>query len=118
QSLLAHCLISNPISAKMAFEGRSVESVIQLASVPYSSINDNKVKITESDLKDKYDEMKEQFKQFVESRDIKYVDYKVVASPTDRAALNKEISGAANQLKNGADVAQTVRKASSLINYL
>ena len=118
QSLLAHCLISNPISAKMAFEGRSVESVIQLASVPYSSINDNKVKITESDLKDKYDEMKEQFKQFIESRDIKYVDYKVVASPTDRAALNKEISGAANQLKNGADVAQTVRKASSLINYL
>ncbi len=118
QGLLAHCLISNPISAKMAFEGRTVESNVQLASVAYSSINDNKIKVSESDLKAKYDEMKEQFKQPVESRDIKFVDYQVVASATDRAAINKEMSNVVSQLSSGADVAQTVRKASSLIGYL
>ena len=63
QALIANCLISNPISAKMAFEGQNQESDIQLASIAYSTINDNDVKIDDKDLKAKYDEQKEMFKQ-------------------------------------------------------
>src|SRR5574344_262530 len=118
QSLLAHCLISNPISAKMNFEGKNVESNIQLAAVPYSSINDNSVKITDADLKAKYDEEKEQFKQIMESRDIKFVDYKVVASANDKALLNHDINDFVNQLKNGTDPSKVVTSSSSLVNYL
>ena len=54
---------------------------------------DDKVKVVESDLKAKYDEMKARFKQPVESRDIKFVDIQVEASQADRAALNKEVAG-------------------------
>src|SRR5574344_2274563 len=57
QSLLAHCLLSNPIEAKMAFKDENEESQIQLASFPYSSIEDDKVKISDADLKAKYDEL-------------------------------------------------------------
>ena len=38
QSLLAHCLLSNPVEAKMAFNEENQESQIQLAAFPYTSI--------------------------------------------------------------------------------
>jgi len=74
QSLLAHCFLSNPVEAKMAFKEENEESKIQLAAFPYSDIQDDKVKVDDSELKAKYDELKARFKQPVESRDIKYVD--------------------------------------------
>ena len=117
QSLLSNCLISNPISAKMAFDGQNTESDIQLASIAYSSINDNDVKVDDKDLKAKYDEHKEMFKQDVESRDIKYVDFQVVASAADRKALMTTMNEAAQKLQSGANPAEVVRKAQSQFAY-
>ena len=118
QRLLAHCLISNPVEAKMAYTDENEESNIQLASLPYSSINDNKVQISESDLKAKYDELKGAFKQPVESRDIKYVSVHVSASAADRAALGKQFAQYAEQIKTAEDPASVVRKSASLVPYL
>ncbi len=117
QSLLSHCLISNPVSAKMAFEAQNTESDIQLASIAYSTINDNKVEVSESDLKAKYNEDKEMFKQYVESRDVKYVDFQVLPSADDRKALAKTMAEAAESLRNGENPANVVRKAQSLVSY-
>ena len=117
QNLLSHCLISNPVSAKMAFEDQNVENNIQLASIAYSTINDNKVEVTESDLKAKYDEKKDMFKQYVESRDIKYVSVAVLPSAADRKAITKTMTDASKALQSGADIAETVRKAQSTISY-
>lgn len=61
----------------MAYTDENQESNIQLASFAYSSINDNKVKISDADLKAKYEELKPRFKQYEETRSIKYVDYQV-----------------------------------------
>lgn len=118
QSLLAHCFLSNPVEAKMAFKEENEESQIQLAAFPYSDIQDDKVKVADSDLKAKYDEMKARFKQPVESRDIKYVDIQVVASQADHAALNKEFAAYHDQLVAAADPTEVVRKASSTVSYL
>jgi peptidyl-prolyl cis-trans isomerase D len=118
QSLLAHCLISNPVSAKMNFDGKNIESNIQLASVAYSSINDNQIKFTDEDLKKKYDEEKEQFRQYVETRDIKYVDYWVRASASDRAELYSDLNKLTARLNKGEDAAKVLRESSSLIAYL
>jgi len=117
QALLSNCLISNPISAKMAFEGQNTESDILLASIAYSSINDNDVKVDDKDIKAKYDEHKEMFKQDVESRDIKYVDFQVVASAADRKALMATMNDAAQKLQSGANAAEVVRKAQSQFAY-
>jgi peptidyl-prolyl cis-trans isomerase D len=117
QSLLSHSLLSNPVSAKMAFEGQNTENNIQLASVAYSSINDNKVKVEESDLKAKYEKQKEMYKQYVESRDIKYVDFQVLPSKSDRAALMKTMTDASEKLREGGDVAEVVQKAQSQLAY-
>ena len=118
QSLLAHCFLSNPVEAKMAFKEENEESQIQLAAFPYSDIQDDKVQVAESDLKAKYDELKARFKQPVESRDIKYVDIEVQASAADRAALNKEMAGFHSQLAAAADPSEVVRKSASTVAYL
>ena len=117
QVLMAASLLSNPVSAKMAFEGQNKESDILLASVAYTSINDNDVKIDDSDLKAKYNEQKEMFKQTVETRDIKYVSFPVVASAADRLELMTTMQEASNKLQSGANPAEVIRKAQSQFPY-
>ena len=117
QALIANCLFSNPVSAKMAFEGQNQESDVLLASIAYNTINDNDVKVEESDLKAKYEEQKEMFKQTVETRDIKYVSFQVVASAADRKALMTTMTDASNKLQSGANPAEVVRKAQSQFPY-
>ena len=118
QNLLASCLLSNPVSAKKAYENDNIESNIQLVSFPYADINDNKVQVTDADISAKYDELKQQFKQLTETRDIKYVDVQVVASAEDRIALNKSIADFSSQLATAADPSEVIRKSMSFVPYL
>lgn len=118
QGLFAHCLLSNPVEAKMTFKETNEESQIQLASFSYSSIDDSKIEIAESDLKAKYDELKPRFKQYLESRDIKYIDVQVLPSATDRQAIQKQFAAYEKDLAEASDPTEAVRKSTSLISYL
>lgn len=118
QGLLAHCLLSNPIEAKQSFVDENQESQIQLAAFPYSAIDDSKVKVSADEMKAKYDEMKPRFRQYVESRSIKYVDFQVTASATDRTTLQKQMSEYTKTLAAASDPTDVVRKSASLVNYL
>jgi peptidyl-prolyl cis-trans isomerase D len=116
--LLAHCFLSNPIEAKMSFSDESQESQIQLAAYPYSKISDAEVKISDSDLKAKYDEMKPRFQQYVETRDIRYVDVHITASAADRTALMKQFKDYEKELVANEDPSDVVRKSTSSVSYL
>ncbi len=118
QSLFAHSILANNVVAKASFKEENEESQIELAAFPYSDIEDSKVKIEESDLKKKYDEMKPMFRQYAETRDIKYVDVQVVPSASDRAALQKQFAEYATELASTADPTDLVRKSTSLVAYL
>ena len=118
QSLFSHCLLSNPVSAKMSFKDENEESDIRLAAIPYSSLNDNQVTVSDSDLKAKYEEYKSRFKQNVETRDIKYVAFQVQASEADKAAIDKEVKEFAAQLQTAGDPTEVVRKSNSNVPYL
>ncbi len=117
QGLLIQCLQTNPVSTKLAFENQNQESNILLAAMPYSAIKDGDVQVSDADLKAKYDEQKEMYKQYVESRDIKYVDFQVVASAADRAELMKNMQQAQQNFNAGQAVAEVVRKAQSQLPY-
>lgn len=117
QALLAHCLLSNKVEAKMAFKDAQEESQLELACFPYSSIEDGKVQVTDADLKAKYNELKDRFRQYVETRDIKYIDVQVTPSAKDRAELNKQFKEYATELAAAADPSDVVRKSTSQINY-
>lgn len=118
QNLVTKSLISNPVAAEDAFNSRTEQSDLLLAGVPYSSINDSTVQVSDSEIKDRYNEKKEQFKQLVETRDIRYINVKVVPSDADRKAVEKEVTEYSNQLASTtADFGTFVRSTGSSVNY-
>ena len=118
QSLLANCVLSNKVEAKMAFNEENEEAQIQLASIAYNTIKDADIKVTDEELKAKYEELKPAFRQQQETRDVKMVDVQVKASATDRAQLQKDMAGYQKQLAAAADPTQVVSKSGSMIQYI
>ena len=118
QSLLANCVLSNKVEAKMAFNEENEEAQIQLASIAYNTIKDADIKVTDEELKSKYEEVKPAFRQQQETRDVKMVDVQVKASATDRAQLQKDMAGYQKQLAAAADPTQVVSKSGSMIQYI
>lgn len=118
QALLASCVLSNKAEAKMAFKDNNEESQIQLASLAYSTVKDADVKVTDDDLKAKYAELKPAFRQNVETRDIKFVDFQIKASAADRSQVVKEMNDFQKQLASAEDPAAVVSKSGSEIPYL
>ena len=117
QTLLNGLMVSNPVAAQASFDGRTNEADIYMAALPFSSIKDDDVKVEDSELKAKYEEMKEMFRSNEETRDIKYIDINVTANEADKANLQKEMEGYAQALAEGADPAKTVREAASQVPY-
>ena len=118
QSLLANCVLSNKVEAKMAFNEENEEAQIQLASIAYNTIKDADIKVTDEELKAKYEELKPAFRQQQETRDVKMVDVQVKASATDCAQLQKDMAGYQKQLAEAADPTQVVSKSGSMIQYI
>ena len=119
QMLLAGCVLSNPVSAKAAFDNQNIESQALVASMSYSQINDNDVEVSEADLKAKYEELKEGFKNYQDSRDIKFVSVQVAASQKDRDELMKVMNKAYAELKGDSlAVTEVIRTSQSNVSYL
>ena len=118
QALLASCVLSNKAEAKMAFKDNNEESDIQLASLAYSTIKDADVKVTDEDLKAKYEELKPAFRQNTETRDIKFVDYQIKASASDRNTIVKDMNALQKQLATATDPSMVISKSGSMIPYL
>ncbi len=118
QELIVKSLVSNPVSAEDAFNSRTQESNLLLAGVPYSTISDSTVTVSNDDIKKLYNERKESFKQTIETRDIKFVDVHVVPSDADRIEVEKEVAEFTNQLaKATSDYATFIRSTGSVVSY-
>ena len=118
QTLLASCVLSNPVEAKFNFDAENQENDIELAYIDYKSINDKDVKVEDGDLKKKYDEQKEMFKIPEEIRSIKYILVNKVASAADKAELKKTLEANVERLRNGEDPEKVVRESQSNVAYL
>ena len=118
QNLFTQCILSNPVEAKMAVEEANQESLVNLATLTYASVADDKVEVSEADLKAKYEEVKDLFMDTQESRDIKYVDVLVEPSMDDRRALQAQFDTYAADLAAAADPTEVVRKSTSAVPYL
>lgn len=119
QALVTKALFSNPVEAQAAFDGKVNQADVLLAAVPYSSIVDSTITVKESELKELYNKKKEQFKQYTETRNIKYIDVTVTASAEDRGAIEKEVTDYTNQLitANG-DYSTFIRSTGSQYPYV
>lgn len=117
QALVGRGILSNPVSAKLAYEGVASKSSAVIASIPYTSVPDNDVKVSDEDLDKLYAQYKEMFRQFNESRDIKYISVPVKASAADKAALEKEMNGYAKELASGENISAIINQSSSSVPY-
>ena len=117
QNLLAKSLISNPVSAEDAFASRTNQTDVLLAAVPYSSINDSTITVSNEEIKALYNKKKETFEQPVETRNIKYIDVLVTPSDEDRKEVLDEVTEYSTQLANVADMSIFVRSTNSVVPF-
>ncbi|WP_291529709.1 SurA N-terminal domain-containing protein [Bacteroides sp. UBA939] len=119
QALVTKSLFSNPVEAQDAFNARVDQFDLLLAAIPFSSVADSTVTITEGDLKDAYNKKKEQFRQYAETRNIKFIDVQVTASPEDREAIQKEVDEYTEQLASTpGDYTTFIRATGSEVPYV
>lgn len=119
QALVTKAMASNPVEAQYAFDARVNQMDLLLAAVPYSSIPDSTIAVKTSEVKDLYNKKKEQFRQYVETRDIKYIDVEVVASNEDKASLQQEMLEYTEQLAGiNADYTSFIRSTGSEYPYV
>lgn len=119
QSLINKSLLSNNVAAEDAFASRNTQTDVLLAAIPYSSVNDSTITVSNDEIKALYKERKAQFEQFVETRNIKYIDVLVTPSKADRADIAAEVAEYAQQLATTeiADMSNFVRSTSSAVPF-
>ena len=118
QALLTRTIITNPTSMEQAFQGTRTTKDLLVAALPYTSVKLDEGAVTDKDLKAKYAQLKDFFKQDEDLRDIKYIDVALSASQADREQLDAEMHEYAEQLQQeGADYATIVRKSGSNVTF-
>ena len=117
QSLITKSLLSNPVAAEDAFAARTQQTDVLLAAVPYSSVADSTITISDDEIRALYKQKKESYKQLMETRNIKYIDVLVTPSEADRAELLNEVTEYANQLKDATEMAAFIRSTGSVVPF-
>ena len=87
-NLLAKGIYITSDESRSDLKGRNHKANIQVATKLFSSVSDESVKATESELKAYYDNHQDKFKQ-ENNRNIEYVSFPVVASKADEDKLIK-----------------------------
>ena len=117
QSLIAKSILSNPVAAEDAFAGRTQQTDVLLAAIPYSSVTDSTLTVSNDEIKALYNKKKEAYKQQMETRDIKYIDVLVTPSEADRADVLNEVTEYASQLASATDMASFIRSTGSVVPF-
>jgi len=87
-NLLAKGMYVTSEEAKSDLKGRNHKADIQIAAKLFSSVSDNEVKVSDSEIQAYYDKNKEKYKQ-ENNRTIDYVSFPVIASKADEDKLIK-----------------------------
>ena len=119
EALVTNAQLSNPVAAQKAYDGRNNYCKLAFTVIPFTSLSDSAVTVTDADLRAVYNEHKENFRQFAEGRDVTSIDVAVVPSEEDRTALMAEVSEVAGQLAETAEseIDAVVRMSESTIPF-
>ena len=119
EALVTNAQLSNPVAAQKAYDGRNNYCKLAFTVIPFTSLSDSAVTVTDADLRAVYNEHKENYRQYAEGRDVKYIDVAVVPSDEDRTALMAEVSEVAGQLAETpeSEIDAVVRMSESTIPF-
>lgn len=108
EGLMRLSVFATTAEAQKEYQAQNSKADVKFLFVPYYSINDTTVKVTDSQLQEYLDKHKDEYPG-VDSRSIQYVTFSVAPSKDDSAALYSEIKTLARGLgaaKNDSTFAQ------------
>ncbi len=117
-TLLSAAMLGDSIQARDAYNAQNLMAEVVVSGLPYSSISDSSIVVSDAALQAKYNEMKENFRRPQDTRTVKYIDVQVRPSAADRAAINEEVDKAVQDMAPAnAKLADIVTNAQSSILY-
>lgn len=102
--------------AKQQQEDNSQSATVSYVSVPYATISDSTVKVTDAELNRFIQDHKQLFK-VEESRKVEYVSFDAIPSPADSAAAIQQIVAMKQELDTTKDVAGFINRNSDIKYY-
>lgn len=98
-ALVHNGLYVNSLEAKDSYEAKGKLAKFSYVQLPYSSIADNKVTLTDDDYQTYYNEHKALFKNNQELRSFEYVSFNAAPSKADTAAIKAQMDKMIPSLK-------------------
>lgn len=88
--------------AEQGYHTQSDVAEVKYVYVPYFSLSDSAIKVTDADFKAYYNANKEKYKS-EHTRDLKFVQFEVLPSAADSAAIRTQLDGLVTEFKNSTD---------------
>lgn len=104
QNLMAGCMQANDLDRAQMAEDEAITNVVTFAKKDYSTLADDKYKVTDEELKAEWQKLKPMFKIDEEVRTIHYIAVNIDPSQEDIAAANKVADAAYLALQKGRGV--------------
>lgn len=89
---------------------------ISFVNVPYTSVSDSAVKVTDSEIEDYINKHKKEFEQKEESRSFEYVSFSASPSGTDTASARNSLTGLKDSFAHTTNY-ETFLRANSALPY-
>jgi len=97
--------------AQRDYEARNTKAAVRYYGLPYSSIADSLITVTDKDIKAFYEENKFRYQQEA-SRDLEYVAFNIIASPQDREKIDRDVHELYKEFQETAQVPYFVNSTS------
>jgi len=85
--------------------------VVRYYSLPYTSISDSLIKLTDADYEKYYNENKYKYQQ-EDSRDIEYVSFEIIPSNEDREKINQDVTALYQEFVTAENIKEFVNSTS------
>ena len=112
-NLLNAALVVNPLEAQYAYDNAKVSADAVYAMKNYFAIADSTINVSDAEIKARYNEKKEQFKQ-KQSADIKYIVVDIKPSAEDFTEVEKWINDLKEEFTTTEEVADVVNSNSDV----
>lgn len=112
-NLLNAALVVNPLEAKYAYDNAKVSADAVYAMKNYFAIADSTINVSDAEIKARYNEKKEQFKQ-KQSADVKYIAVEIKPSAEDFAEVEKWINDLKEEFTTTEEIADVVNSNSDV----
>lgn len=113
-TLMAKAVTANSLEAKMSYQDKKVSYDVTYVVQPYYMVSDSAVKVSKSEIKERYNKQKEQYKQDANCA-INYVAFEIKPMPEDFKEAEDWINRLSEEFRTTDDVVSLVNSNSDVM---